>query len=103
MKCKMHSIFHYKIKVPEQSNNDSKYPLLIALHGVGDHEQYMIDLFDRIANKFIVIAPRGNLSHEAGFAYYRLKDYGKPDIDSFDQSMEQLQMFIKKAIETYSV
>ncbi|WP_156290626.1 hypothetical protein [Oceanobacillus salinisoli] len=58
----MHNIFHYEVKTPGNFQVDHKYPLLIALHGIGYSEQDMMSLFDPVTDDFILIAPRGNLS-----------------------------------------
>ncbi|MFC2949205.1 alpha/beta hydrolase [Virgibacillus sediminis] len=99
----MHNTYHYDVKTPDQLREGIQYPLLIALHGIGYNEQYMLEAFDGLADEYIVVAPRGDLSYEGGYAYYYLQDYGRPDMEQFDVSMEKLQTFIHDVVEEYPV
>ncbi|MFC3040708.1 alpha/beta hydrolase [Virgibacillus xinjiangensis] len=99
----MEGTFHYDVKTPQSVRADRTYPLLIALHGIGYDEKDMMEAFDGVTDEYILVAPRGNLTYEEGFAYYYLEDYGKPDMALFDASMEKLQVFIDEVMEEYPV
>ncbi|WP_138420524.1 alpha/beta hydrolase [Aquibacillus sediminis] len=99
----MQTVFYYQVKLPSRIKEDKKYPLLIAMHGIGYSEKHMMDVFDGVTDEYILVAPRGNLSYNKGFAYYYLEDYGKPDMDQFKESMKDLQRFIEDVLEEYPV
>ncbi|SFE39819.1 phospholipase/carboxylesterase [Bacillus sp. OV194] len=63
----------------------------------------MQDLVEDLKDDFILIGIRGNLTYENGYAYYYLKEYGKPERDLFDTSMKNLEDFIEYASAAYPI
>ncbi|MGJ9457720.1 alpha/beta hydrolase [Oceanobacillus sp. CF4.6] len=100
----MSETFQYEVTLPSNGVKDNKkYPVLFALHGIGYNEKEMLSVFEGLKEDFILIGVRGNLTYEDGFAYYKLKEYGKPDRKLFDESMEMLQGFIETSLDKYPI
>lgn len=97
----MQSTFHYDVRTPRDYDENKKYPLLIAFHGIGYNENFTWDTFEELTSEFIVIGVRGNLEYKNGFAYYYLEGYGKPDMASFEECMRTMPEFVKDIIEEY--
>ena len=95
--------FYYEVKTPENYDENKKYPILFAFHGVGHHEEFTWINFDGVTDEFIVVAVRGNLEFKNGYAYYLLEDFGKPDMDTFDACMKKMPAFVNEMIEEYPV
>jgi phospholipase/carboxylesterase len=99
----MKSPLIYTIHLPPALEPDQKYPAVFALHGIGYNEQDILSAVVDLKERFILIGIRGHLAHNGGFAYYTLKEYGKPDRDKFDQSIAMLKEFIAFALGQYPV
>lgn len=99
----MQSPFAYSIHIPPAIAPDQRYPVIFALHGIGYSEQDILSVVADLEEEFILIAVRGHLSYNQGYAYYTLKEYGKPDRDTFDESLEMLQVFMEYATNKYPV
>jgi phospholipase/carboxylesterase len=99
----MNSTYEYKVQFPKNFEEGKKYPAIFALHGIGYDEQYMLDLLEDLNEEAILIGIRGDLPYEDGHAYYYLKDYGNPERDLFDQSIEKLKTFIENASNQFPI
>ncbi|KAA9012292.1 alpha/beta hydrolase [Niallia endozanthoxylica] len=99
----MNSTYKYEVQLPEKMENGKKYPVIFALHGIGYEEQSMLNLIDELKEDYILIGIQGNLTYENGYAYYYLKNYGKPERELFDSSMEKLKNFIEEASNHYPI
>lgn len=99
----MRSPFIYDIHLPAGIEKSKRYPVIIALHGIGYNEQNMLNLVKYLKNEFILIGIRGHLSYEDGYAYYYLKDYGNPERELFDESVKKLTDFIDYAFDKYPI
>lgn len=99
----MQTKYHYEVMIPSTLEPEKNYPVLFALHGIGYNERDMLSVFEEVKEKFILIGIRGDLDHEDGYAYYRLKGYGNPDRELFDESMIALENFIESACEKFPV
>jgi phospholipase/carboxylesterase len=99
----MSSAYSYKIHLPSHVEDGKKYPVVIALHGIGYNEQHMLALVEDLKEEFILIGIRGDLPYEDGYAYYYLKEYGNPERKLFDDSIEKLKDFIEYAIDHYPI
>ena len=100
----MSETFQYEIMLPSHGVKENKiYPVLIALHGIGYNENEILSVFEGLKDDFILIGVRGNLTYEEGFAYYYLKEYGKPERKLFDRSMEMLLDFIQTVLGKYPI
>jgi len=95
--------FYYEVKTPDNYDENKKYPLLIAFHGIGHHEEFAWINFGGVTDEFIVVGVRGNLEYKNGYAYYLLEDFGKPDMDTFDDCMKKMPEFVTGIIEEYPV
>jgi len=82
---------------------DKKYPVLFALHGIGHSEKDILPAFEGAKEEYILIGVRGHIPHKEGYAYYKLKGYGIPEREQFDESIILLKNFIKYACEKYPV
>lgn len=99
----MQTKFDYEVIMPSKVEPGKNLPTLFALHGIGFNEQDMLSVFEDVKEEFILIGIRGHLDHKNGYAYYRLKGYGNPDRELFDESMKDLESFIEYACETYPI
>ncbi|MBE3569178.1 MAG: dienelactone hydrolase family protein [Bacillales bacterium] len=99
----MSTAYFYKIHLPSHVENEKKYPVVIALHGIGYNEQHMLQLMEDIKEEFILIGIRGDLPYKDGYAYYYLKEYGNPERKLFDDSIEKLKEFIEYAFRQYPI
>lgn len=95
--------FYYEVKTPANYDENKKYPILIAFHGIGHHEEFAWINFDGVTDEFIVVGVRGNLEFKNGYAYYLLEGFGKPDMASFDECIKKMPAFVKGIIEKYPV
>lgn len=95
--------FYYEVKTPENYDENKKYPILIAFHGIGHHEEFAWINFDGVTDAFIVVGVRGDLEFKNGYAYYLLEDFGKPDMDTFDACINKMPAFVREIIEMYPV
>jgi phospholipase/carboxylesterase len=95
--------YEHKIHLPSNVAEGKKYPVVFALHGIGYDEQYMLSLVEDLKEEFILIGIRGDLPYEDGYAYYYLKEYGKPERKLFDDSIDKLKNFIEYALNEYPI
>lgn len=95
--------YEYDIHLPSGGEEGKKYPAVFALHGIGYDEQYMLSLVKDLKEEFILIGIRGDLPYEDGYAYYYLKEYGKPERKMFDDSIGKLKHFIEYALNQYPI
>ncbi|MGG3681798.1 alpha/beta hydrolase [Aeribacillus sp. FSL K6-3256] len=95
--------YEYEIHLPSTAEEGKKYPVVFALHGIGYDEQYMLSLVEDLKEEFILIGIRGDLPYEDGYAYYYLKEYGKPERELFDISVNKLKNFIEAALKKYPI
>ncbi len=95
--------YYYEVKTPQDYDENKKYPLLIAFHGIGHHEEFAWINFDGVTDEFIVISVRGDLEFKNGYAYYLLEGFGKPDMDTFDDCMKMMPAFVSGIIDEYPV
>nr|WP_272915018.1 dienelactone hydrolase family protein [Paenibacillus dendrobii] len=89
--------------MPANMEPGKAYPAIFTLHGKGSDERDMLGLTAPLADHFILIHIRGNLSMGAGYQFYELKSLGNPDREVFDQAVQQLEAFIRYATEKYPV
>ncbi|WP_051344344.1 alpha/beta hydrolase [Alicyclobacillus herbarius] len=99
----MKSPYNYSILVPSGASEGRKYPAVFALHGIGYTDEDMLSLLQDLREEFIIVAVRGNLTYEDGYAFYYLKEYGKPVRELFDEAVTKMQTFIDYATATYPI
>jgi len=99
----MNSPFVFTVHLPSNIEGDKKYPVIYAMHGMGSDEKDILNLIEELQNDFILIGIRGPLSKDNGFAYFNVKSYGNPDIDSFDSVVANLKEFIDNAPKSYPI
>lgn len=99
----MKNSFAYSIHLPSLLEPDKMYPAIFALHGIGYNERDILSLVTDLKEECILIGIRGHLVYNEGYAYYTLKEYGKPDRDKFDQSIGMLKDFIEFASEKFPI
>ena len=97
------SPFIFTAHLPSNLEKGKKYPVIYAMHGMGSDEKDIINLIEELQNDFILIGIRGNLSKDNGFAYFSIKSFGNPDIDSFDSAVSNLREFINSAPKSYPI
>lgn len=95
--------YEYDIRFPSHMDPNKRYPVIFTLHGKGSNERNMYGLVEPLADEFIIVGIRGNLTLGAGFQYYELRSLGNPIREIFDQAIQQLQQFIQYATEKYPI
>ncbi|MGG2197485.1 MULTISPECIES: alpha/beta hydrolase [Paenibacillus] len=95
--------YRYDVQLPSSYDPEKKYPAIFALHGLGSNEKNMMGLLDGLKDDFIVIGVRGNLSQGSGYAYFHIKSIGNPIREHFDQSIRELERFIRCATDKYAI
>ena len=99
----MNSPFIFTVHLPSNLEKGKKYPVIYAMHGMGSDEVDIHNLIEELQNDFILIAIRGTLAKDNGFAYFKIKSFGNPDIDSFDSAVANLKEFIVNAPKDYPI
>ena len=99
----MNSSFLFTVHLPSNLEKGKKYPVIYAMHGMGSNEKDILNLIEELQNDFILIGIRGTLSKDNGFAYFNIKSFGNPDIDSFDSAVANLKEFINNAPKGYPI
>lgn len=99
----MNSPFVFTVHLPSNLEKGEKYPVIYVMHGMGSNEKDILGLIEELQNDFILIGIRGSLSKDNGFAYFNIKSFGNPDIDSFDKAVLNLKEFIDNAPKGYPI
>ncbi|REE78698.1 phospholipase/carboxylesterase [Paenibacillus taihuensis] len=95
--------YEHDIRFPANMDPNKRYPVIFTLHGKGSNERNMFGLVEPLADEFIIVGIRGNLTLGAGFQYYELHSLGNPVRLMFNQAIQQLQRFIPYATEKYPI
>jgi len=93
----------YNISLPSDLGEGKKYPVIYAMHGMGSDEKDIMSLIEEIKENFIIIGIRGPLVMNSGFAYFTIKSFGNPNIDSFDEAIEKIEDFIDNSPNKYPI
>ena len=93
----------YNISLPSNLGEGKKYPAIYALHGMGSNEKDIMSVIEELKDDFIIIGIRGPLTMDSGFAYFTIKSFGNPDIDSFDEAIGKIEEFIDKSPHKYPI
>lgn len=99
----MKPAYEYDIQMPSNMDPNKKYPTIFTLHGKGSDEKDMYGLVAPLADDFIIVGIRGNLTAGAGYQYYELKSIGNPLREHFDPAVQQLEATIHYVSEKYPV
>ena len=93
----------YNISLPSNLEEGKKYPVIYAMHGMGSNEKDIMSVIEELKEDFIIIGIRGPLSMNSGFAYFTIKSFGNPDIDSFNAALEKIEAFIDNFPNKYPI
>ncbi|MBZ9685496.1 hypothetical protein G9F72_003910 [Clostridium estertheticum] len=93
----------YNISLPSNLEEGKKYPVIYAMHGMGSNEKDIISTIEELKDDFIIIGIRGPLTMKSGFAYFTIKSFGNPDIVSFDEVIEKLEVIIDNFLNRYPI
>lgn len=99
----MNPAYEYDVHLPNPMDPDRRYPTIFTLHGKGSNEKNMYGLVEPLAENFIIIGIRGNLTRGMGYQYYELKSLGNPIQELFDGAVENLQAFLQYATDKYPI
>ncbi|MFD1176418.1 alpha/beta hydrolase [Paenibacillus puldeungensis] len=99
----MKPAYEYDIQMPSNMDPNKKYPTIFTLHGKGSDEKDIYGLVAPLADDFIIVGIRGNLTAGAGYQYYDLKSIGNPLREHFDPAVQQLEATIHYVTENYPV
>jgi phospholipase/carboxylesterase len=84
-----------------------KSPLLILLHGVGGHEDDLMEAADQFDDSFTIISVRGPFEQSpTSFAWYRISPFLDERtffVDDAEESRLLLIQFINEAVSNYDV
>jgi len=93
----------YSVSLPPNLEEEKKYPVIYAMHGMGSNEKDIMSLIEELNDDFIIIGIRGPLTMNSGFAYFTIKSFGNPHIDVFDEIVEKLELFIDNLPRKYPI
>lgn len=95
--------YPYTVVLPDNYDEDSRYPAVFALHGKGSNEHDLLELLKPLGAKFILISIRGDREMGPGYQYYELKSLGNPVREQFDEAAAGLEACIEQASTQYAV
>ncbi len=87
----------------EHAPDDGPGPCLLLLHGRGADEEDLMGLEGALDPRFTVISPRAPFRLGPGYAWYVMPQAGKLDDSTLKASLDELQEFIARLPEVYSV
>ncbi|MDT8719247.1 esterase [Clostridium sp. 19966] len=93
----------YSINLPASLEEGKRYPVIYAMHGMGSNEKDILSTLGEIKEEFIIIGIRGNITMGDGYAYFTIKGFGNPNIDSFDEAIDNIEGVISESIEKYPI
>ncbi len=88
---------------PEKTRENQKYPALFLLHGMGSNEKDLPSLVKGFEQKMFIFSLRGPIFQPPGYAFFSMHELGKPDRDSFENTMKLLDQFLDFACSKYPV
>lgn len=90
---------------PAQERDESGGPVpgLLLLHGRGADEADLMGLEEALDRRFTIISPRAPYRLGPGWAWYGMAEVGKPDSDSFKESLGGLRTFIEGLPAAYEI
>lgn len=99
----MNTNLAYNISLPSNLGEGKKYPVIYAMHGMGSNEKDIMSVIAELKDDFIIIGIRGPLTMNPGFAYFTIKSFGNPDIDSFNDGIKKIEDFINNSPKQYPI
>lgn len=99
----MNPTFTYIHSAPQATVEGQKYPALFLMHGMGSNEHDLVGLVSSLKDKCHIFSIRGPIVQPPGYAFFTIEDFGKPHRGVFDQVIKDLQLFMKEAVEKYSI
>lgn len=105
MESKRLSLIHL-VQYPESydTNSNTKYPTILALHGRGSNEHDLIGLAPYLPNAYLWLSPRGTFSlGPDSYEWFQITQVGKPEPTRLANALKTIDHFIDEIIETYPV
>jgi phospholipase/carboxylesterase len=100
------SLLH-QVEFPVSAQNtepDTRYPAILALHGRGSNEEDLIGLASHLPEGLLWISPRAPLLLGPGsYEWYRVRVIGRPDPDQVLAALETIDHFIDEILATYPI
>jgi phospholipase/carboxylesterase len=98
---------HHLVQFPTSVGNQepaTRYPTILALHGLGSNEQDLIGLAPHLPGGLLWISPRAPLLlGPNSYEWYRVKVIGKPDPDQVASALETIDHFIDELLPAYPI
>lgn len=99
----MQSPFVFELKKPTYLKENKKYPALFMMHGMGSNEQNLLPLVEGFQETMFIFSLRGPFIQPPGYAFFRMEELGKPDRQSFVDTINKIDDFLKFIIQSYPI
>lgn len=73
------------------------------MHGMGSNEQDLLPLVSGFEEQMFIFSIRGPIYQPPGYAFFSFKEFGNPDRESFDKTINILNQFFTYAEENYPI
>jgi phospholipase/carboxylesterase len=80
-----------------------KQPAIFLLHGMGSHEEDLLQLVQDFKDSHHIFSLRGPIVFDPGYAFFTMEEEGKPIRTVFDEVLMYIQSFIHEAIAEYEL
>lgn len=80
-----------------------KQPAIFLLHGMGSHEEDLLQLVQDFKDSHHIFSLRGPIIFDPGYAFFTMEEEGKPIRTVFDEVLMYIQSFIHEAIAEYEL
>lgn len=98
---KVKSNIVFTLSEPREKNG--KAPAIFLMHGMGSNENDLPNIVQTLKNDYYIFSLRGPISQGSGYSFFTIERIGQPHQEPFKQILLDLQHFIEKAIEEYSI
>jgi phospholipase/carboxylesterase len=87
----------------ERPSDDRHVPGLLLLHGRGADEADLMGLEGALDPRLTIVSARAPFRLGSGFAWYGMSEVGKPDVETMQASMRELDTFVDGLPEAYGI
>jgi phospholipase/carboxylesterase len=82
---------HYELRYTGGADPQSKLPMIVAIHGLGDRPENFARIFDALPVKARLVLPRGLTTHGDGFAWFAI------EVDPNDRDAKAIAAGVERA------
>ncbi|GEK35003.1 alpha/beta hydrolase [Kurthia sibirica] len=99
----MNSPFIFDYTAPQNAQENTQYPAVFLLHGMGSNEKDLPGLLNNLHEPCHIFSLQGPIIQAPGYAFFTIEEFGKPDRLVFDKIVLHIKAFIEEAIEEYAI